>query len=282
MTKDEYGDLLAEIGGGLEIGLDSRHEREAAERSVLETHNREFWGLLCLGDALHHFYRGTLDLVGRKIAESALDEAQILMSQWHVVSFNRFAAAFDLMARGYYFEAMVLARDLWEIALSLAALRRTVVSVEELLASKASTSLEAEELSRKADQKVRRVLITDNGALSETAREAIRVFQGIANLATHKSKLHLGLNLSRMAKGHPTLLLPHFDLERAGAAHNIIYLGTWSVVSTLPYLDFAVSADGKWQTAYGKVQRAFREGPGRGPNPVVQAWPEIIQKVFEK
>ena len=63
MTKDEYGDLLAGIGGGSQIGSSARQERIAAENSVVALHDTQFWALLCLGDATHQFYRDTLGLL---------------------------------------------------------------------------------------------------------------------------------------------------------------------------------------------------------------------------
>jgi len=281
MTKDEFGDLLAEIGGGPHIGIAARRERDAAEHGTLSQHGDEFWALLCLGDALHQFYRDTLSLVAEAMSSTQLTPTQTTMANWHLVCFNRFAAAFDLMAHGYYFEAMMLGRDLWEVALSLAGVQKNVVTLEELLALNVATLKEAEELSRKVDQKIRRVLIQENASLSTSAREAVQTFLRLANLATHKSKLHLGLNLSRMAKQQDIPLFPHFDLQRAGATHNVLCLGTWSLLSTLPYLYFALpAAELGWHAMYGKVQVAFREGLARGPNPTVQALPVVIQHVF--
>jgi len=281
MNKDEFGDLLADIGGGREIGIAARRERDAAEQEVLSQHEAQIWALLCLGDALHQFYRDSLDLVRVNISRTAPTDVQIAMLHWHVVSFNRFAAAFDLMAHGYYFEAMVLARDLWEVALSLAGLKRNVVTLNELLASNTRTGREAEELSRKSDAKIRRVLIWENAALSDKARKAVETFGGIANLAMHKSKLHLGLNMSHVVSGHATPIFPRFDVKRASVAHNVFYLSSWSIVSTLPYLDFALGTTNlTWRRRYDKVQVAFREGLATGPNLVVQAWPEIIDQVF--
>lgn len=281
MTKDEYGDLLAEIGGGRAIGLAARQERDAAEKAALAQHVTEFWALLCLGDAVHQFYRDTLELVRRRVLDTTLTEVQMAMVIWHIVSFGRFAGAFHLMAHAYYFEAIALARDLWEVALSLAALRKSIVTLEELTASAAATRREMEQMSREVDGKIRRALIWSNSALGVKAQEAVETFLGIANLATHKSKLHLGLNLRHVMNGQPVLIFPGFDLERAGAAHNVLYLGTWSLIATLPYLDFALpGSDPALSDRYRKVLLAFEEGPGRGPNAVVQAWPEIIRGVF--
>jgi hypothetical protein len=53
-----------------------------------------------------------------------MTHVQIAVVNWHVVSSNRLAAAYRLEAHGYYFDTMALARDLWEVTLSLAALRR--------------------------------------------------------------------------------------------------------------------------------------------------------------
>lgn len=281
MTKDEYEDLLAEIGGGPAIGLVARQERDGAERAALAQHDTEFWALLCLGDAVHQFYRDTLDLIRRWVLDTTLTDVQMAMVIWHIVSFGRFAAAFHLMAHAYYFEAIALARDLWEVALSLAALRKRIVTLEELTASGAATRREMEQMSREVDGKIRSALIWSNPALSGKAREAVETFLGIANLATHKSKLHLALNLRYLMNREPVPIFPRFDLERAGAAHNMLYLATWSLIATLPYLEFALpAADPAWSGRYRKVLLAFEEGPGRGPNAVVQAWPEIIRGIF--
>jgi hypothetical protein len=138
-----------------------------------------------------------------------------------------------------------------------------------------------EQMSRDLDSKIRRALIWSNPALSVKAREAVEMFLGIANLATHKSTLHLALNLRYLKNGQPVPIFPRFDLERAGAAHNVLYLASWSLIATFPYLDFALpGSDPAWSDRYRKVHLAFEEGPGRGPNAVVQAWPEIIQGVF--
>ena len=74
MTKEEYADLLTEIAGeevlGIEgkvIGFSLRQERADAERATFERHDSEFWALLHLGDAIHQFYRDTLDLVGKSM-----------------------------------------------------------------------------------------------------------------------------------------------------------------------------------------------------------------------
>ena len=47
--------------------------------------------------------------------------------QVHLACFTRYAAAFDLLVRGYYFESIALARGLWEVALNLAAVERGVI-----------------------------------------------------------------------------------------------------------------------------------------------------------
>jgi hypothetical protein len=281
MTKKEYGDLLAEIGGGSQIGLSARRERDAAEKQVLELHDTEFWALLCLGDATHQFYRDTLGLLVDDSTVGSITDIDVAMVTWHIVSFGRFAAAFDLMAKGYYFETMMLARDLWEVSLSLAALRKKVVTIEELTASDAATPQEAERLSRQVDARVKKTLVTDNEALGDQGREAVTTFLRFANQATHKSKLHFALNVSRAFRGRGVPLFPHFDIERAGAEHNILTAASWSLVSTLPYLPFPASpARIGWDARYAKMQRAFREGPGRNPVAMLEAWPDVVDHVF--
>lgn len=282
MTKDEYGDLLAEVGGGSHIGFAHRLERDTAEKSVIELHNTQFWALLCLGDATHQFYRDTLGLLVENRHSSPISDVDIATTTWHIVSFGRFATAIDLMAKGYYFEAMMLARDLWKVSLSLAALRKKVVTLEELTASAATDPQEAERLSRQIDAKVRKALITENAALDTSARQAVATFLRFANQATHKSRLHFALSLSQAFSGRGIPLFPYFDLERAGAAHNILAAASWSLVSTLPYLPFPGSVShADWSARYAKMQTAFREGPGRNPVAMLEAWPVVIKHVFD-
>jgi hypothetical protein len=277
MTKEEYGDLLADIGGGNEIGIAARRERSAAERAVLAEHDTRFWALLCLGDAVHQFYRDTLAIVGPELARRT-DPVEIASCNWHLVSFGRFAAAFHLMAHGYYFEAVMLARDLWEVALSLAALRTGVVTLEELMSTAAEDPRGMEAISRRADKKIKEALIWENSKLGSAGRQAVETVLTIANLATHKSKLHLAVNMHRGSQDGELSIYPYFDLRRAAVANNMLDLAAWCLISTLPYLPFDASST--WQRQYGKVQRAFREGPGRGPDATVRAWPEIIEHVF--
>ena len=280
MTKDEFAALLAEIGGGVEIGIAARRERAAAEQDTLARHDEELWALLCLGDALHRFYRDTLGLVGTAISTITVSPTQSAMANWHLVSFNRFAAAFHLMANGYYFDAMMLARDLWEVALSLAGLRKDIVTLEQLLSLDAGSIAEAEAKSWAIDRTIRKQLIQQNANLSDAAREAIDTFKRLANLATHKSKAHLARNLGRILKKQDILLYPHFDPQSAGVAHNVVSMAAWSLISTLPYLDFALPAtEIGWHATYDKVQLAFREGVAPG-NVTIQAWPEVIERVF--
>jgi hypothetical protein len=287
MTKEEYADLLTEIAGeevfGIEgkvIGFSSRQERADAERATFARHDSEFWALLHLGDAIHQFYRDTLDLVGKSMTPGMAD-VQVAMVNWHLVSFGRFAAAYHLAAHGYYFDTIALARDLWEVGLSLAALKRRIVTVDELMASGATTIRDAEKISREVDAKVRKVLIHENAALSSNARQAIDTFLAIANAATHKSKLPLRRNLLAWAKGDSLPIFPHFDSKHAAAAYNVLCQASWALISTLPYLDFAVpGTNPHWQEIFEKVQLAFREGPARGPSNALQAWPEVIRGIF--
>jgi hypothetical protein len=237
--------------------------------------------LLCLGDATHQFYRDTLGLLVESRHSSPPSEVDLATVTWHIVSFGRFAAAFDLMAKGYYFETMMLARDLWEVSLSLAALRKQVVTLEELTASAATTPQDAERLSRQIDARVRRALIIENSALDTSAQQAVATFLRFANQAAHKSKVHFALNLHRAISGQGIPLFPYFDLERAGAAHNMLAAASWSLVSTLPYLPFPESASHTdWDARYAKMQLAFREGPGRNPIAMLKAWPAVIEHVF--
>ena len=90
------------------------------------------------------------------------------------------------------------------------------------------------------------------------------------------------MNFKDILRQTPIALFPRFEAKQAGVAHNVLYLASWSLISTLPYLDFALASDdADWTDRYGRVQLAFQEGLGRGPGPVVQAWPLILRHVFQ-
>jgi len=210
-----------------------------------------------------------------------ITDLQIAMANWHVVSFNRFAAGYHLAVHGYYFDAIALGRDLWEVSLSLAGLKKGIVTLQELIAANATNASEMESMSRKADRTIRDKLLKANTALSGAAKEAIDAFIYITNAAVHKSKLHTSLNLRNWASGNPIPIFPHFDLEQASAAYNVFFQASWGLFSTLPYLDFALPGSNRtWQERYERVQLAFVEGLGRGPKPYHQAWPTVIRAVF--
>jgi hypothetical protein len=278
VTKEEYAALLVDIGGGTpEIGIGARRERLDAEQATLAAHADQFWTLLCLGDAVHQFYRDSLDEMRQQIAATTVDDIALAIGHWHIVGFSRFAATFHLMAHGYYFDAMMLARDLWETALTVAALKKRVVTVGDVLTA-GETRRKREQASREVDQRIQQALIIK--MLTEAERDTVDTLLGIANLATHKARLHVGANLGRTRRGDPIRLFPHFDLRDASVSYNAVWMATWALLSTLPYLDFAFQANPAWADRYAKVQLALREGPGRGAD-AVQAWPAIIAKIFE-
>src|SRR5262249_12242469 len=121
--------------------------------------------------------------------------------------------------------------------------------------------------------------LQENQALDTSAHEAIETFLGLVNLATHKSRLHWGSNLKEILSEGSTSIFPRFDKVQAEVTHNTLYLASWSLISTLPYLDFALNSDG-WMKRYGKVQLAVGGGVGREHNPTGKAGQEIWRIVL--
>lgn len=132
-----------------------------------------------------------------------------------------------------------------------------------------------------ADSKIKRALLFDNPGLDNDARAALETFLFLVDQATHKSKLHLVQNLRDAMREGSVSIFPHVDQRHASGAHNILYLASWSLISTLPYLDFALREDDPiWAPRYRKVQLAFGVGVAAGPSHIVQAWPTILRGVF--
>lgn len=286
MTKEEYSDLLAAIAGGGDIvGMRAALERRQSEGNVIAAVTDNYWGFVFLGDAIYQFYLDTLREVSARLATATVTRMLELFTHWHLVSLSRYSAAFDLFARGYYFESATLARGLWETALTLAALKRQVVSLEDVFGESAqgeeSSARQIFDRMRRIDSRIQRSLIWKNANLSQAAREAVETFLGLVNMATHKSKLALTLNLRLAQQGQPIPILPCFDSKRTEGSGNILFLATWCLMATVPYLDSILPGPGtEWNGRYQKLLVAFEEGIKPAPSPVVQGFAELVSQVF--
>ncbi|MBI4636284.1 MAG: hypothetical protein HY727_08040 [Candidatus Rokubacteria bacterium] len=284
MTKAEYEALLVEIAGD-PIGLLALRKREESERAITAATVDHYWGLVALGDAIHQFYSDTLLEVAPRLIDGTAATTEYISAQWHLVSFGRYAAAFDLFRRGYYFEAAALARGLWETALTLAALKRGVVNVDQLfggpLGADGSSAKEMQVRMMRVDKQIQSALIWKNSQLSQSGRDAVETFLTLVNAATHKSKLHLALNLSRIRQGKAIALFPTFDAKYTEGSANILFLATWCLMATISYVEGLLPrAPGQWSERYRKVMLAFSEGISPAPSRVTQRFAEVVDRVF--
>lgn len=285
MTKDEYGQLLNDIaGGGDVVGAEAGRLRAECEARVLEKILTNYWGLIVAGDAMHQFYMDLLLFCGKR-----LDKATPLVVwffHWHVLSSTRYFAAFDLFKRGHYFESSALARTLWETALTLCALKRGIVTIEDVLGGNSTVGQEVNEKEMKnrikeTDRRIQNALIWKNTELTDRARKAVNSYLGLVNLATHKSSLGLAINVKLAQRGEPINLLPTFHAQRTEVSSNILHVATWCLMATLSYMQGLMPESGSdLDLRYQKVLLSFEELNKLPPNPLLLGIGELPNKVF--
>lgn len=285
MTKDEYGQLLKAIAGGTdEIGAEAGQLRAQCEARVTEQILTNYWGLILSGDAIHQFYMDFLRFCGERLAKAT--PLVTWFFHWHVLSSARHFAAFDLFRRGYYFESSSLARTLWETAFTLCALKRGIVTIEDVFGGKGDAGQEVSEKEMKkrikeADKRIQNALIWRNPDLTDQARKAINTYLSLVNQATHKSNLGLAMNVRLAEKGEPIHLFPGFHAKRTEVSGNILIVATWFLLTTLSYMDSLMPERGSaLDLRYQKVLLSFEELNKLPPNSVLLGIGDLSKRVF--
>lgn len=285
MTKDEYGQLLKEIaGGGDEVGAEAGRLRAECEARVLEKILTTYWGLIVSGDAMHQFYMDLLRFCGKRLDKAT--PLVIWFFHWHVLSSARYFAAFDLFKRGYYFESSSLARTLWETALTLCALKRSIITIEDVLGGQSKLGQEVNEKEmknrvRETDRRIQNALIWENTELTDGARKAVSSYLNLVNLATHKSYLGLAINVKLAEKGESINLFPAFHTQRTEVSSNILHIATWCLMTTLSYMQGLMPESGSdLDLRYQKVLLSFEELNKLPPNALLLGIGELPNKVF--
>ncbi len=285
MPREAYDRMLRDIaGGGTPVGQQAMESRWAAEQQVTTGLDISIGGILLFGDALHQFYSDTIQEFSRQLTPSTPPLQQRYL-QWHIVSLTRFYASYDLLKRGYYFESSTLARALWEIAITLVGLKRTIVSFEELFGGRIIPGQtidrpKALDMVKKADTRIQTALLWKNSALTDAHRSHLHDFYGLLNQATHKCNLAFGYLIDLQVRGEPLPTLPELS-HHVTVAWNILFMSTWGLMATLPYLDSLYpAAESPWRERYGLLLHAYQYSAQQSPSEVVQGFEEIIKIVF--
>ena len=285
MTKDEYGELLRAIAGGHnEIGAEAADIRFQCETQVTKEILTNYWGLIVSGDAIHQLYMDILRYCVDRLGSAS--PLVIWFFRWHVLSSSRYFCAFDLFKRGYFFESSSLARTLWETALTLCALKRQLVTIEDVLGGKVEAGEKVSEKQltgrmKATDRKIQNALIWKNSDLTEETRKAVNVYLHLVNQATHKSNLGLAMNVKLAEKGEPIHLFPAFDAKRTEVSGNILIVATWFLLTTLSYMDDLMPERGSTlDVRYQKALLFFQELNKLPPNSVLFGIGDLIPKVF--
>ena len=286
MPREAYDRMLRDIaGGGTPVGEQAMEARWAAEQAVSKHINDTLGGILLFGDALHQFYFDTIREFANQLTAST-PQLQQRFLQWHIVSLARFYAAYDLLKRGYYFESSTLTRTLWEVALTLAGLKKNIVTFEELFGGRIQEGVpidrkKALKMVNNADRKVQNHLLWKNDALEQTNQSHLNDFYGLLNQATHKCNLGLGHLIDLQLKGKPLPTLPASD-NHVTMAWNLLFMGTWGLMATLPYLDSLFPQPGSsWHDRFSQLLHIYKYSSQRSPSEVVRGFEAIIEKVFK-
>jgi hypothetical protein len=285
MPREAYDRMLQDIaGGGTPVGEQAMEARLAAEQGVSEDIHNTLGGIVLFGDALHQFYSDTVREFSNQLTTST-PQLQQRFLQWHIVSLARFYAAYDLLKRGYYFESSTLTRTLWEVALTLAGLKKNIVTFEELFGGRIQEGVpidrqKALDMVKNADKTIQDRLIWKNAVLDKNNRSHLNDFYGLLNQSTHKCNLGLGHLIDLQVRGRPLPTLPEFS-NHVMVAWNLMFMATWSLITTLSYLDSLFPAPGaSWHVRHQKLIQIYEYNSQHSPSEVVQGFHEIIKKVF--
>lgn len=287
MSRDELDLLLREIaGGGTPVGTEAMDAREAAERQVTNSILHQLGGILLFGDSVHQFYSDTIQEFSHQLSAVTSQVDQFSL-HWHIVSLSRFYASFDLLRRGYFFESATLTRSVWEVALTLAGLKRNIVQLEELFGGRTQGSADRPaprrviEKVKEADKKIQKHLLWQNPAINDHDRDVLNVFFNLLNQSNHKSNLGLALNVFRQGEGRSIPTIPVFAAEHTALSWNLLFQAMWSLMMTLSYLhSLHPPAESPWHNRYSKLLRICEYTSEHSPNDVVKGFAVIVEKVF--
>ncbi len=288
MTREEVHQLLTEIGGAGEyVGLESDTAQKRSEEDVLVSIHDRYGGLLLEGDAIHQFYFDAIRGMLSRLSPIRPSEHSYLFFHWHVLSASRFAAAYDLFKRGYYFEAATLARTLWETALTMTAIHSRLVSVSEIFGGLDGTDAESRSSPamitarmRRIDAQIAEKLIWKNPRLSAAGIHGVEVFLRLMHQSTHRSNLGLMLNMGLVEETRTLPIFPHFSVERTEAVGNLLFLATWCLLVTLRYMTDLFPSSSDIADRYSKLLLFFKEEMKHPPNPVVEGFRDVLEVVF--
>lgn len=287
LSKEEYHRLLAEVGGGgQEIGAEAENLRRAREQEVTAKIDDEYGGVLLCGDAIHQFYVDTVREIAERLSNATPQLEQFFL-HWHILSCSRYYCAFDLFRRGNYWESASLSRTLWETALTMAALKREVVSLGQIfggIAGSEDAPSPREVIARvmRTDRLIMRELIWKNPKFDDKVKDALRVFLNLMNQATHKSGLGLATNLGLAERGQPIPIFPRFDPKLTEASWNILFMSTWCLIVTISYVSSLLPGDDSaWTGRYRKLLLVFKELNKTPPNVVLAGFGEVVRAIFE-
>lgn len=286
MPRDEHDRLLREIaGGGTPVGAEAMDARENAEQQVTENILNQYGGILLFGDALHQFYSDTIREFSTQLSTSTSQLDQFHL-HWHIISLNRFFASFDLLKRGYYFESIALTRSVWEIALTLAGLKRNIVQLEQLLGGRTEAgdarpdSRRVVRRIREADEKIQKRLLWHNPSLDEHNKEKLNVFYHLLNQSNHKGNLGLVVNVNRQIEGQPISAIPSFS-DHVTMAWNLLFTAAWCAMLTLSYIRaLHPPRESPWHDRYSKLLHICEYTSEHSPSDVVKGFTAIAEKVF--
>jgi len=189
------------------------------------------------------------------------------------------------LKRGYYFESSTLTRSLWEVALTQAGLKKNIVTFEELFGGRIQEGVpidqkKALKMVKNADQRIQEQLLWKNAAVEQTNRSHLNDFYGLLNQSTHKCNLGLGHLIDLQLRGKPLPTLPELG-NHVTVAWNLLFMATWGLMATLPYLDSLFPQPGStWHDRYSKLLHIYKYSGQKSPSEVVQGFDEIIEKVF--
>lgn len=262
---------------------------EEREQTLFNFLVNTFCGYVRLMDAFLGFYTETLELIKERQERKWPDKVPVITAI-HIPTFWRFRASYIIFWRGYFIDAVGLLRGVLENALTIIALNKDVVTVENAFADISNEKIKNGKVDwreiktgvKKTENKIRDALLGNKSSLTTETKEEFRKTFSTMHNSVHRSKINILRYYVPWAKGEkPFPLMPVYDEDLATLYTNLSTFFAWMLVKTFPFLEIQKNEFPEvWRKKYKILDESFEESIRNFPKKSGRSVEEFIAKTF--
>lgn len=249
-------------------------------------------GYVRLMDAFLDFYMESIDSLSSRKAND-WSSKNVLITVFHIATFRRFRASYQLFWRGYFIDGMSLLRAIFENVLQIVSINNGLISVDDVFGNlkiEDSKGISIEEMQKtirknilEIDKKVNENLIGEKSGLSEATKSGLHNFIRQLHNSVHKSKTFILHYYEPWIKGEkPMPKYPTFDMELASLylAHST-NIG-WMCTRILPLIQAVPSEfSSEWRHKYKVLDESFELAVVSANTKISRAVLELVNKKLD-